>query len=97
MKGIEDWSISIEQVYERLALSFQTPGHCFRLPTITTVHAGLPHSRTMVLRDIDDQNFVFFLGKVSCQKYAAKSFSNASFAQYEVDFIHHYQLKRGIF
>ena len=69
MKGTEDWSIAIEQVYERLALCFQTPGHSIRLPTVTTVHAGLPHSRTMVLRDIDDQNFVFFTDKRSLKAH----------------------------
>ena len=59
MTRLDEWSHSIEQVYDWLNQAIRTPKHCIRFPSVTTVHNGVPHTRTLVLRDLDGANFIF--------------------------------------
>ena len=65
MGSVPEFCTNIEQLWSWISRAPQSRKHLLRSPTVITTMNGIPNARTMILREVVHEQFVFFTDKRS--------------------------------
>ena len=84
MPSIEEFATSIDTFWTWATPAPQQKRHPLRLPTVITSSATSPSARTMVLRQVVDESFIFFTDRRSVKVSDVQTQPNSCLHSYEI-------------